>query len=332
MMAVAGSVAPFRHEAVLYPGDDGFLDRIGRFVREGVVAGEPTLVMTNARKIAALRELLGGVEEDLVEYRDMEVAGANPARIIPAWDDFATRASRGGARRLRGVGEPIWAGRSPAELAECHWHEALINRAFANVRGFWLVCPYDIEALSASVVDDARRTHPLTTYADESSAGVSHSSDSAELVPTRPLATALDQPHSVVAEVGFGSHRLAELRSLVATEGARTGLSSAQIDNLVVAVNEVATNSVTHGGGTGVARIWREGAAIVCEISDAGVITDPLVDRTRPSGAPTDARGLWTVNSLCDLVQVRSSSESGSVVRMRVQARDAGRTHRHEAA
>jgi anti-sigma regulatory factor (Ser/Thr protein kinase) len=316
---------------VLYEGDDGFLDRIGRFVREGISAGEPTLVMTNARKIAALREVLAGADEDLVQYRDMEVAGANPARIIPAWDDFATRLSGDGARRLRGVGEPIWAGRSAAELAECHWHEALINRAFAGLSGFWLVCPYDIGTLSASVVDDARRTHPLTNHGEESSSGPTHRADGRELVPKRPLATALDQPQSVVAQLRFDSDRLADLRALVAIEGARTALSSAQIDNLVVAVNEVATNSVTHGGGSGTARIWREGGAIVCEISDAGTIIDPLVDRTRPSHAPADARGLWTVNSLCDLVQVRSSFEGGSVVRMWMHS-DAGHVHRDEAA
>lgn len=330
-MAMAGPMAPFRHEAVLYESDDGFLDRIGQFVREGISAGEPTLVMTNARKIAALRELLGGADEDVVEYRDMEVAGANPARIIPAWDDFATRLSAGGARRLRGVGEPIWAGRSAAELVECHWHEALINRAFANLRGFWLVCPYDIGTLSASVVDDARRTHPLTTDGEESTADGAHNPNGRELVPTRPLATALDQPQRVVAQLRFDSGRLADLRSLVATEGARTGLSAAQIDNLVVAVNEVATNSVTHGGGSGAASIWCAGGAIVCEISDAGTIIDPLADRTRPSGAPTDARGLWTVNSLCDLVQVRSSSEGGSVVRMWMHG-NAGYAHQEEAA
>ena len=318
MTVATGPLAPFRHEAVLYAGDDGFLERIAPFVRDGIAAGEPTLVMTNARKIAALRELLGGVEKELVEYRDMEVFGANPARIIPAWDDFATRFSEGGARRLRGVGEPIWAGRAPAELAECHWHEALINRAFAHLRGFWLVCPYDIDALSVSVVDDARRTHPLTTAGDGSPAGETGISDAVEFAPKRPLTTALEQPRSIAAELNFDSDGLAELRSLVAAAGARTGLSSVQIDDLVVAVNEVATNSVTHGGGTGSARIWRDGAAIVCEIRDAGVITDPLVDRTRPSGVLTDARGLWTVNSLCDLVQVRSSPEVGSVVRLRV--------------
>lgn len=318
MTVAAAPLAPFRHEAVLYAGDDGFLERIVPFVRDGIAAGEPTLVMTNARKIAALRELLGGVEEELVEYRAMEVVGANPARIIPAWDDFATRLSAGGARRLRGVGEPIWAGRAPAELAECHWHEALINRAFAHLRGFWLVCPYDIDALSVSVVDDARRTHPLTTAGDGSPAGETGISDAVELAPKRPLTTALEQPRSIAAELNFDSDGLAELRSLVAAAGARTGLSSVQIDDVVVAVNEVATTSVTHGGGTGSARIWRDGAAIVCEIRDAGVITDPLVDRTRPSGVLTDARGLWTVNSLCDLVQVRSSPEVGSVVRLRV--------------
>jgi len=50
------------------------------------------------------------------------------------------------------------------------------------------------------------------------------------------------------------------------------------------------------------------------------VISDPLVDRRRPGTNPADPRGLWTVNQLCDLVQVRSSRQTGSVVRLLVHA------------
>ena len=47
-------------------------------------------------------------------------------------------------------------------------------------------------------------------------------------------------------------------------------------------------NHLRHGGGPGTLRIWREDGAVVCEVRDAG------------------GRGLWMVNQLCDLVQLRT--------------------------
>jgi hypothetical protein len=38
---------------------------------------------------------------------------------------------------------------------------------------------------------------------------------------------------------------------------------------LVLAVDEVATNSLRHGGGRGTLRIWRDADAVVCEVRDA---------------------------------------------------------------
>ena len=99
------------------------------------------------------------------------------------------------------------------------------------------------------------------------------------------------------------------------------GLNAARTDEFVLAVNEVATNSIRHGGGRGTLRAWIDSEAAVCEISDAGVITDPLVGRRRPASDAPGGRGLWLANVLCDLVQVRSGPD-GTVVRLRV---DGGR-------
>jgi MEDS: MEthanogen/methylotroph, DcmR Sensory domain len=44
---------------------------------------------------------------------------------------------------LRGIGEPLFATRSADELVECQRHEALLNLAFQDAPGFWLLCPYD---------------------------------------------------------------------------------------------------------------------------------------------------------------------------------------------
>ena len=68
------------------------------------------------------------------------------------------------------------------------------------------------------------------------------------------------------------------------------------------------------GGGS----LWSEGQTLLCEVHDRGQITDPLVGRVRPTPEQRTGRGLWIVNQLCDLVQIRSSA-SGSVVRLHMQ-------------
>ena len=53
------------------------------------------------------------------------------------------------------------AGRSEAELAECHQHESLLNLAFGAGPGWRLLCPYDVTALPDDVIEEARANHPL---------------------------------------------------------------------------------------------------------------------------------------------------------------------------
>jgi anti-sigma regulatory factor (Ser/Thr protein kinase) len=85
----------------------------------------------------------------------------------------------------------------------------------------------------------------------------------------------------------------------------------------VFAANEIATNSLLHGGGQGTARVWREDGVVVVEVTDGGHIDHPLVGRQRPDTLTDHGRGMWLVNQLCDLVQI-ASTPSGTAVRVRV--------------
>ena len=85
--------------------------------------------------------------------------------------------------------------------------------------------------------------------------------------------------------------------------------------DLVTAASELAANSVLHGGGQGVLRLWSEDDCILAEVEDQGQIKEPLVGRLRPSLAQEGGRGLWLANQLCDLVQIRSR-EGRTVVRL----------------
>jgi hypothetical protein len=179
----------------------GFLTGTLPFIREGVAVGEPVLVVVSAARIGLLRAALGG-DADRVAFADMADVGANPARIIPAWRDFVALIDGGG--RARGIGEPIWVERTPAELVECQRHEALLNLAFVGVPAWWLLCPFDTGALGADVLEEAERSHPFV-----SEAGVAWQSAAYRGLEqvAEPVATPLPDPPGPPAELSSARGR-----------------------------------------------------------------------------------------------------------------------------
>ena len=83
----------------------------------------------------------------------------------------------------------------------------------------------------------------------------------------------------------------------------------------MLAVHELATNSVRHGGGAGTVGMWTTPSAVIVEFTDAGRVTDPLTGRMMPLVDQAGGRGVFLVNQLCDLVQVRSS-DRGTTIRI----------------
>jgi anti-sigma regulatory factor (Ser/Thr protein kinase) len=236
-----------------------------------------------------------------VRFTDMERLGRNPACIIPAWRDFVA-----GGPGL-GIGEPVWPGRSAAELVECRRHESLLNLAFDGGVPWRLLCPYDVTALTQDVLADARHNHPH----------VSGEPCPDYLEPDTVLSWdgGLPVPRTEPAELDFTRADLALVRLFVAERAAGAGFDADRRSDLVLAVHELATNSLRHGGGRGVVSVWQENGTLLCEVTDRGHIADPLAGRERPPDARGGGRGLWLVNHLCDLVQVRSS-QAGNVIRL----------------
>ena len=283
----------FRHEALLYRGSRGFLAGSLPYIRTGLAADEPILVAVDTPKIRSLRGALGS-DADRVQYADMAVLGHNPARIIPAWRKFAD-ANPG---PIRGIGEPIWAGRSATELVECQLHEALLNVAFADRDDFRLLCPYDT-SMAGNVIHEACCSHPVVD-------GTSSRIYREDLLA--PFDSPLPPPPATARILGFELDNLVEVRRQVEHSARRAGLAADREQDLVLAVSELAGNSIRHGGGRGILRVWRTDEALICEVRDRGRITDPLAGRVQPDLERLDGRGLWLANSVCDLIQIRAGA------------------------
>jgi anti-sigma regulatory factor (Ser/Thr protein kinase) len=114
---------------------------------------------------------------------------------------------------------------------------------------------------------------------------------------------------------------LSEVRALAEKQARMAGLPDARVADFVIAVSEVAANTVRHARSPGSMEIWCEAGEIVCEIRDAGVIADPQAVRRPPPPGAAGGHGLWLVQQVCDRVELHSD-ENGTVIRMHMSLRE----------
>ncbi|MGI5484387.1 anti-sigma factor RsbA family regulatory protein [Streptomyces lavendofoliae] len=301
---MAPTAEPFTHPALFYADETDYLAGTLPFVEGGLAAGEPVAVAVPGQKLALLREVLGG-DADRVKLLDMEQAGRNPGRIIP-------RVLRGFAdahpgRRVRIIGEPIWQGRTAGEYPACAQHEALINHAFTG-RDATILCPYDTSKLDEAVLADARVTHPVLIED-----GVERASDAyAPDLIVSGYNLPLSRPPGA-AWLAYDADRLPDARHFALERAGRLGLPADRHDDVALAVAELTTNSVVHGGGAGTLWVWAEDDQLVCEVRDRGRLTDPLAGRRPARPGQIGGRGLLLVNYLSDLVRVHTGDEGTTV-------------------
>ena len=242
--------------------------------------------------------------------RDMTVAGRNPGRIIGTVLSAFVREHAD--RRVRIVGEPIWAGRTDEEYPACAEHEALINVALGESPAS-IQCPYDTTRLPTSVLTDATRTHPTLaspsdrwmspTYADPGAVAASFDV---------PLSQAPSDTEFVVIGPDTGAR---SARVLVHDAGRMHGMDDDRLTDVRLVAQELAVNTLTHSpNGRGVLEVWTADDHLVLQVQDGGRITDRLVGRRAPE-PPHVGHGLFVVHQLADLVRIYRES-SGTTVRV----------------
>jgi anti-sigma regulatory factor (Ser/Thr protein kinase) len=307
----ASAAGTLEHDALFYTDAASYRSGCLEFVRAGLAQDEPVLVAVPQPGLGLIRSALTVAEAERVRTADMAQAGRNPGWIIGGVLTAFVREHAG--RRVRVIGEPIWAARSSAEYPACAEHEALINVALGASPAY-ILCPYDVRRLDREWLTDATRTHPtlaadgerwespaytdpvaLAAYFDQPPEPAPPEADVLVIGPTTGPATARRFAHDYALAVGMSEARVADLRT---------------------AVQELVVNTVVHAGGSGLLMIWTAGRQVICQVQDGGRITDPLVGR-RPPAPPAVGHGLFTVNQVCDLVRVHRRRD-GTLVRIHV--------------
>ncbi|OKI47519.1 ATP-binding protein [Micromonospora sp. CB01531] len=95
----------------------------------------------------------------------------------------------------------------------------------------------------------------------------------------------------------FTAEAVTPLRHLLAARVTAAGLSGDNGDDFVLAVHELVTNAVRHGGGSGHLDLRQVDGVLVCEVTDHGAGSDALPVDLPPVHVP-GGRGLWLAHQL----------------------------------
>lgn len=301
--------APFQHVFYPYDDDTGFLAGALGYIGEAAAGDELVIAAVPAPRERLLRHALAESGARVqVEFADIAAIGRNPGRLIPAWQRWlGEHAAKGHV--VRGIGEPQWDPADAARAEELHYHEWLLNLAFAAAPGWLLLCPYDTKTLGPATVEAAERRHPLLWSAGAGGVNARYVDGPFDFEPW-PV------PGGSHPAMAFARDDLGALRDRIATCAHQHGMHGARLQDLLIAASEIAANSIMHGGGRGTMRTWMDGSAFVVEFHDRGHIRDPLVGRMQPSPEQIGGRGLWLAHQLCELVQIRSDPARGTTVRL----------------
>jgi transcriptional regulator with XRE-family HTH domain len=146
------------HSAFPYRTDDQFRTILGPYLAEGIERSEPILAVTTSPNIELLRDYLGK-DARWVQFVESRVFYSTPAAALAGYKNFSEASLARGAAWARVLGEPLWTGRSDAEVRLWARYESLFNLALAD-SPLSVVCPYDERSATAEIVRQAHLTHP----------------------------------------------------------------------------------------------------------------------------------------------------------------------------
>jgi anti-sigma regulatory factor (Ser/Thr protein kinase) len=132
--------------------------------------------------------------------------------------------------------------------------------------------------------------------------------DEAVAVGGRPR---LRRESSVSIEFAFAD--LAAVRRLIEAHAVAAGLDEEQRSEAVLAVDEIASNAVRHGGGGGRLDLWHSPGWLWFRVVDRGEGLPDGVGPSLPGPSQPNGRGLWIAKRLADQLTVDSGPDGTTV-------------------
>jgi anti-sigma regulatory factor (Ser/Thr protein kinase) len=290
------------HDLLLHDSPEELVEVGLPFLRAGLEAGEAVLLATSDTSSRLLTDALGGDDDVFVLPRGEVYRTRTPAALTTVRRMVGERITAG-APRVRVLAE-IDFGPTPRDWLEWQRYEAVVNEALAPLP-LWGLCAYGTARLPEELITTGLQTHPYLHTA----AGRRDNPDFVEPatylralpVPTEPLEHGAPLLH--VEDV----REFSGLRRAVAAVLAGLGGDPDLLEDLHLAIDEMSSNAVRHGGPPVTLRLWAGPDRVVCRISDGGAGMDSPFAGYGPAHGEDLSRGgmgLWLARQLCDHVDV----------------------------
>ena len=100
----------------------------------------------------------------------------------------------------------------------------------------------------------------------------------------------------------FDAGTLSGLRKAVLAEAAAAGMPGDRAADVMLAVHELAANAVRHGAGHGRLRLWADGQALHCQVTDDGLAAQDHAKLDTAAWGREHGHGLWIIDKVADQV------------------------------
>ncbi len=283
MCAPAGVM---RHNAFIYSSASEYVSFALAFAREGLEAGDAVILANTRPRLATMREALGE-DASRVTLLDVNQIYTRPTRAIAAYFGALSQ-HLSVASSVRAIGE-IQLG-PPEDWRRWMAYEAASNLSYCHLPA-WVVCTYDTDVLPDPILESVWRTH-TAVWSENWQASPSFE-DPRELV--RELTPAAEPLGGLVTLPWTDD--VEHLREMVGRALAAANTPAERALEMLLAVTEIATNAMIHGGGIAAVRTCQVAGRFVCEVVDYGAgFDDPAAGYIVPR--ESIGTGLWVARQL----------------------------------
>lgn len=305
-MPAATAPTTFDHRLLVHDGDEEYLAAVLPFAREGLAEGEAVVVVDDADRLQTIASALGSDGHE-VRFEDGERWWNGPWRTFAAYER-SVRELLESYPAVRAIAHPTWL----TDEANREWRRF---ESFANVHfegwPYRSLCPYDRAVLGAEVCAEAGATHPLL-HVDGGTAP-----SPAYLDPHRFVAACVRDAPAAHPDlrIDVGSvDDLLEARRTIGEWTHHRAIASGVVDRIVLAMNELASNALRHGGGEARVELALHDDTVLMEVVDPGADgLDPLAPYRPPVPDAIGGRGLWIAATLCDEIDIRPGPDANRV-------------------
>ena len=303
----------YAHDLLVHDSPDDLAAAAVPFLRVGLAAGDAVVIAAGDSATQVLLDALGDSDGVVVLARDGVYRARTPSAIT-AFRRLAQEHAATGAPRIRVVGETDF-GPSARGWVEWQRYEAVINVAL-RAQPLWGLCVYDTRRLPGELIDAGLRTHPYLVTGEGRRANPDYEQPADFLrslpVPDEPL----DQTAPLIAVDDVTD--FIGLRHVVGRVLGELGGSPDLVEDLHLAIDEMTSNAVRHGGPPVQLRLWASADRVVCRISDSGPgMDDPFAGYGPAHGSDLSrgGMGLWLARQLCDHVDTLDDGD-GLTIRL----------------